>query len=85
MRSLMQVEMGAGIVEVLQLDDASVCQALGIEWDYISPKRVAVSGNLRNLRDDLDYRASGAFDQPLWYASSARAACRRIDRAIADA
>ena len=78
---LLQIELGAGIVEVMQLDDADMCSELGVTCRYArgTRRRVVVAGkrnSLERLASALESRSAGGWDQPPHYYASARAAAR---------
>lgn len=77
------VELGKGIVEVLSLSDASVRQSYGREGITmkITHGRCLVRGKadaLDSLQRHCLARASGDYEQPLWYTASAKRAADTI-------
>lgn len=79
------IELGAGILEVLSLDDPLVTYCdRPVEWAYKSRSRqrilvTATCAQFEELQADLEYRGWGSgWDQPFWYPKSARAAYHKI-------
>lgn len=79
------VKLGYGIVEVLQLDDASNVKDYGLEIDFSKKSFITVTGTrsaLGYFADCCQNRISSQFDQPLWYMSSADATVKKINAAL---
>lgn len=80
---VMRVPLSAKIAEVLALDEPS--NRRGCTMREINRRMIEVCGSRMSLlllwRDAND-RADGSFDQPAWYARSAKAACARLYKAI---
>lgn len=80
------IRLGAGILEVLALDDSENQEARGLCVKRLSASQIAVTtslGGLRGLLDACRERQRPGWDQPRWYAASAGAAARRLETAIA--
>ena len=80
---MIRVELADGIVIVAQLDDAGMCQSLGLDWDYTARGRIVVQaerGALERWRDEL--LDTSGYDWPAHYHRSCRAAARRITKAL---
>lgn len=73
---------GAGVVQVLGLDDPDVREGYGIRVRRKPRgKRVVITGQregMTRLRGDLLERTGDGWDQPVWYARSAAAAAEAI-------
>jgi hypothetical protein len=81
----MRVKLGRGIAEVVQLDEPTLHPGLTVHWDVGGREYIAVEGDraaLERLREACSMRQQSGWDQPLWYASSARAAERALIRSI---
>jgi hypothetical protein len=80
----MRVPLSKGIAEVLALDEPS--NRRGCELRHLDRNStIEVKGtrmSLLLLWRDANARADGSFDQPAWYARSAKAACARLTKAI---
>jgi hypothetical protein len=79
------VMLGYGIVEVLQLDDASNIKDYGLSIDFSKKSFITVTGTrsaLAYFADCCQNRISSQFDQPLWYMSSADATVKKIRAAL---
>jgi hypothetical protein len=80
------VKLGSGIVEVLQLDDERVRAELGgFEVTQAGRRYVLVTGEpaaLLSLAGALEARCGPGWDQPAWYARSARFAANTIRRTV---
>lgn len=79
------VTVGAGLVQVLQLDDQGQRDWYPITLDWTSGRGVKVTGTvaaLQRLRKDCQRRMDGGYDQPAWYARSAQAAVKAITKVL---
>lgn len=79
------VRLGHGAVQVLQLDDKTVREDLGLLVDFSKKSFVTVKAtrkDMRYLADCFQNRISNQYDQPLWYMSSAKASAAAIRKAL---
>jgi hypothetical protein len=84
-QDMVSVKLGYGIVEVLQLDDASNVKDYGLEIDFSKKSFITVTGTrsaLAYFSDCCQNRISSQYDQPLWYMSAAKAAMVKINAAL---
>lgn len=80
-----EVKVGRGIEQVMQLDDAGVRKEWGLTIVKQTKETLTLSasrGNIINFRNACADRISSQYDQPLWYMSSAKATVAKIDAAL---
>lgn len=78
------VEVGAGLVKALRLNDVAVCRSFGNDGIRVKVEhgRALITGKpdaLLSLRRQCEHVSKGTGAQPLWHSASAMSALRKLD------
>lgn len=80
------VNVGASIIQVLQLDDEGTLQTLGMRPIPAGKGRVTFTGtahSMNQLARWCEAQLGGGHDCPLWYQSSAKAVLTAVNKVLA--
>lgn len=83
---VIEVRLGYGIVQVLQLDDAATRSSYGLVVDFSKKSFITIAGSRKSMNEFGDVcadRNSTSWDQPLWYMAVAKAAAAKVYLAVA--
>lgn len=82
------VRVGAGICEVIQLDDPGMTwddRPIEVKWKSHKSRHVDITADEKQFKSILsacDSRCMGGWDQPPWYVASAKACAKRLRAAL---